>query len=70
MTGTNFLNTPDGRSGWADYFMKKGYEVGMSSLPHVDLSLILTRFTLLISRLEDVRLGSKESMVHRASLIH
>jgi len=27
MTGTNLLNTPDGRSGWADYFMSKGYEV-------------------------------------------
>ena len=27
MTGTNFLNTPDGRIGWADYFMSLGYEV-------------------------------------------
>lgn len=27
MTGTNFLNTPDGRLGWADYFLSKGYEV-------------------------------------------
>jgi hypothetical protein len=27
MTGTNILNTPDGRIGWADYFMSKGYEV-------------------------------------------
>ena len=27
MTGTNFLNTPDGRAGWADYFLSKGYEV-------------------------------------------
>jgi hypothetical protein len=27
MTGTNLLNTPDGRTGWADYFMSKGYEV-------------------------------------------
>ncbi|KAH7907880.1 Alpha/Beta hydrolase protein [Hygrophoropsis aurantiaca] len=27
MTGTNFLNTPDGRTGWADYFMSQGYEV-------------------------------------------
>ncbi|KAJ6542615.1 hypothetical protein B0H19DRAFT_1171087 [Mycena capillaripes] len=26
MTGTNFLNTPDGRLGWADYFLSKGYE--------------------------------------------
>lgn len=29
MTGTNFLNTPDGRLGWADYFLSKGYEVEM-----------------------------------------
>lgn len=28
MTGTNFLNLPDGRVGWADYFLCKGYEVG------------------------------------------
>ncbi|TFK43331.1 Alpha/beta hydrolase family-domain-containing protein [Crucibulum laeve] len=27
MTGTNFLNTPDGRLGWADYFLSKGYEI-------------------------------------------
>lgn len=27
MTGTNFLNTPDDRPGWADYFMGQGYEV-------------------------------------------
>ncbi|KAF9554875.1 alpha/beta-hydrolase [Agrocybe pediades] len=27
MTGTNFLNTPDGRPGWADYFLSQGYEV-------------------------------------------
>lgn len=32
MTGTNFLNTPDGRLGWADYFMGKGYEVGTAIL--------------------------------------
>ncbi|KAG6831840.1 hypothetical protein H0H93_013672, partial [Arthromyces matolae] len=31
MTGTNFLNTPDGRLGWADYFMSKGYETHKSS---------------------------------------
>lgn len=30
MTGTNFLNTPDGRRGWADHFMSKGYEVVIS----------------------------------------
>ncbi|KAF5365286.1 hypothetical protein D9758_005337 [Tetrapyrgos nigripes] len=27
MTGTNFLNTPDGRPGWAEWFMENGYEV-------------------------------------------
>lgn len=27
MTGTNFLNTPDGRPGWADWFLGAGYEV-------------------------------------------
>lgn len=26
MTATNFLNTPDGRQGWADWFMAQGYE--------------------------------------------
>ncbi|TCD61133.1 hypothetical protein EIP91_008998 [Steccherinum ochraceum] len=27
MTATNFLNTPDGRMGWADWFLGQGYEV-------------------------------------------
>jgi len=27
MTGTNFLNTPDGRPGWGDYFLSEGFEV-------------------------------------------
>lgn len=27
MTGTNFLTTPDGCPGWADYFLGQGYEV-------------------------------------------
>jgi hypothetical protein len=27
MTGTNFLNTPDGRLGWGDFFLSQGYEV-------------------------------------------
>jgi len=26
-TGTNFLGTPDGRRGWADYFLEQGYAV-------------------------------------------
>ncbi|KAG6808634.1 hypothetical protein H0H92_003438 [Tricholoma furcatifolium] len=33
MTGTNFLNTPDGRLGWADYFLSKGYEVYLAEQP-------------------------------------
>src|SRR5437763_13019759 len=24
-TATNWMNTPDGRPGWADYFLKQGY---------------------------------------------
>lgn len=27
MTGANWLNTPDGRPGWSDYFLNMGYEV-------------------------------------------
>src|SRR5690242_14760539 len=26
-TGTNFMGTPDGRKGWADYFLERGYAV-------------------------------------------
>ena len=26
-TGSNWLNTPDGRQGWASYFLNQGYEV-------------------------------------------
>ena len=26
-TGTNWLNTPDGRKGWASYFLEQGYEL-------------------------------------------
>ncbi|KAH9482117.1 putative secreted lipase [Psilocybe cubensis] len=33
MTGTNFLNTPDGRTGWADYFMSQGYELYLVDQP-------------------------------------
>ena len=29
MTGNNFLNMPDGRLGWADYFLSQGYEVDL-----------------------------------------
>ncbi|THV08008.1 alpha/beta-hydrolase [Dendrothele bispora CBS 962.96] len=33
MTGTNFLNTPDGRPGWADWFLSQGYEVYLIDQP-------------------------------------
>lgn len=32
-TGTNFLTTPDGRLGWADYFISKGHTVYLSDQP-------------------------------------
>ena len=28
-TGTNFTGTPDGREGWAQYFLRRGYAVYM-----------------------------------------
>ncbi|KAM3434382.1 hypothetical protein MY4824_005462 [Beauveria thailandica] len=32
-TGTNFLATPDGRPGWASYFLSKGHTVYLSDQP-------------------------------------
>lgn len=32
-TGTNFLGTPDGRTGWADYFVRQGYAVYVVDQP-------------------------------------
>ncbi len=32
-TGTNFMGTPDGREGWADYFLKQGYAVYIVDQP-------------------------------------
>jgi pimeloyl-ACP methyl ester carboxylesterase len=32
-TGTNFLGTPDGRPGWADYFVRQGYAVYVVDQP-------------------------------------
>ncbi len=32
-TGTNFLATPDGRPGWADYFLQRGYAVYVVDQP-------------------------------------
>jgi len=33
MTGSNFLQTPDGRKGWASYFLEKGYELYIVDQP-------------------------------------
>jgi len=33
MTGTNWLNTPDGRAGWASYFLEQGYEIYIVDQP-------------------------------------
>jgi pimeloyl-ACP methyl ester carboxylesterase len=33
MTGTNWLNTPDGRPGWASYFLEQGYEIYIIDQP-------------------------------------
>ncbi|KAG7096626.1 hypothetical protein E1B28_004043 [Marasmius oreades] len=33
MTGTNFLNTPDGRTGWADFFLGEGFELYLIDQP-------------------------------------
>lgn len=44
-TGTNWLNTPDGREGWASYFLNQGYEVVSAndgSLPLVYADTICT----------------------------
>lgn len=32
-TGTNFLGTPDGRKGWADHFLQRGYAVYVVDQP-------------------------------------
>lgn len=32
-TGTNFLDTPDGRPGWASFFLERGYVVYLSDQP-------------------------------------
>jgi len=33
LTGTNFLGTPDGREGWSDYFLRRGYAVYVVDAP-------------------------------------
>src|SRR6202047_967034 len=32
-TGTNFTGTPDGREGWAQYFVRRGYAVYVVDQP-------------------------------------
>ena len=32
-TGTNFMGTPDGRDGWGDYFLQRGYGVFIVDQP-------------------------------------
>lgn len=41
-TGTNFLATPDGRPGWASYFISKGHTVYLSDQPSRGRSAWLT----------------------------
>lgn len=41
-TGTNFLTTPDGRPGWASYFISKGHTVYLSDQPARGRSAWLT----------------------------
>src|SRR6202011_5707870 len=33
MSGTNFIGTPDGREGWAQYFVRQGYAVYVVDQP-------------------------------------
>ena len=42
MTGTNFLNTPDERPGWADYFMSEGYVVRTKGSVRTSLRSLIT----------------------------
>jgi hypothetical protein len=41
MTGTNWLHTPDGRPGWADYFLSEGYEVRFLVLLLIDVDVVV-----------------------------
>jgi hypothetical protein len=71
MTGTNWLNTPDGRPGWSDYFLNEGYEVkspptgGKGS--HADDSF---RCTLSINPLEGALRGSLKLMARPVPSLH
>src|SRR6516162_8418147 len=45
MSGTNFLGTPDGREGWAQYFVRQGYAVYVVDQPGRGRSGFLTAAT-------------------------
>lgn len=50
MTGTSWLNTPDGRPGWSDYFLNEGYEVKVAfRRSGKETSRYSSRCTLLIN---------------------
>lgn len=71
MTGTNWLNTPDGRPGWSDYFLNEGYEVKLpSTVGEKRLHDGSSRYTLSISLLGDALHGSLMWMARRAPLLH
>lgn len=63
MTGTNFLETPDGRKGWASYFLEQGYELyiidqptrGRSAWNPKDLTLSTYSAELLSARFTAVK---------------
>ena len=64
-TATNWLSTPDGRKGWADYFVEQGYVVYIVDQPargrsawHPDQNGNLRMFT--VQQLEKLFTASKE----------
>ena len=40
MSGTNYTGTPDGREGWAQYFVRRGYAVYVVDQPGRGRSLV------------------------------
>lgn len=70
MTGTNWLNTPDGRPGWSDYFLNEGYEV--MSAPRVARASHNASFrcTSSTNPLGDALHASLKLMAPRIPLVH
>ena len=62
MTGTNWLNTPDGRPGWSDYFLNEGYEVKSAPASGKGSHDDSIRYTLSINPLEGAPRGSLKLM--------